>query len=126
MWSLLTLNVDLLPILPLEQWQTLFRIIAVTSSSRSSFASMKSFEVMAWLLHEPRLVAKVPVFCIIGVKPLLLNQHAPLTVSVGAIHLLTHLHSRLEVLIKEETTTGGNSLDEDYSDTPILWEVLID
>jgi hypothetical protein len=52
---------------------------------------------MAWLLHEPRLVAKVPVFCIIGVKPLLRNPLAPLSVSVGAVHLLTHLHGRLEV-----------------------------
>ena len=31
---------------------------------------------MAWLLHEPRLIAKVPVFCIIGVKPLLRNNLA--------------------------------------------------
>jgi hypothetical protein len=52
---------------------------------------------MAWLLHEPRLVAKVPVFCIIGVRPLLRNPQAPLSVSVGAVHLLTHLHGRLEV-----------------------------
>lgn len=52
---------------------------------------------MAWLLHEPRLVAKVPVFCIIGVRPLLKNPLAPLSVSVGAVHLLTHLHGRLEV-----------------------------
>ena len=55
---------------------------------------------MAWLLHEPRLVAKVPVFCIIGVKPLLRNGDAPLSVSIGAVHLLTHLHSRLEVTYK--------------------------
>ena len=53
---------------------------------------------MAWLLHEPRLVAKVPVFCIIGVKPLLCNPAAPLSVSIGAVHLLTHLHGRLEVI----------------------------
>jgi hypothetical protein len=26
---------------------------------------------MAWLLHEPRLRAEVPVFCIVGLKPLL-------------------------------------------------------
>jgi hypothetical protein len=55
------------------------------------------FKAMAWLLHEPRLIAKVPVFCIIGVKPLLKNTAAPLSVSLGAVHLLTHLHSRLEV-----------------------------
>jgi hypothetical protein len=54
---------------------------------------------MAWLLHEPRLVAKVPVFCIIGVRPLLRNPQAPLSVSVGAVHLLTHLHGRLEVRV---------------------------
>ena len=53
------------------------------------------FQSMAWLLHEPRLIAKVPVFCIIGVKPLLRNQQAPLSVSIGAVHLLTHLHTHL-------------------------------
>lgn len=79
---------------------------------------------MAWLLHEPRLIAKVPVFCIIGVKPLLRNNLAPLSVSIGAVHLLTHLHGRLEVLIKDE----GEAADGDYDDhmdgdTPILWEV---
>ncbi len=54
---------------------------------------------MAWLLHEPRLIAKVPVFCIIGVIPLLKNNKAPISVSIGAIHLLVHLHSRLDVKI---------------------------
>ena len=96
MWRVLTLNVELLPLLPLEQWQTLFTIIAISAAS-GGFAAIKSFEAMAWLLHEPRLIAKVPVFCIIGVKPLLRNSLAPLSVSIGAVHLLTHLHSRLEV-----------------------------
>ncbi len=111
MWALLTLNVEVLPLLPLEQWQSLFGIIA-TSGASGSFAALKSFEVsccifvcpslimpqaMAWLLHEPRLIAKVPVFCIIGVQPLVRNQLAPATVSIGAVQLLLHLHSRLEV-----------------------------
>lgn len=52
---------------------------------------------MAWLVHEPRLRAEVPVFCVQAVKPLLINRHAPASVAVGAIHLLLHLHSRLEV-----------------------------
>jgi hypothetical protein len=71
---------------------------------------------MAWLLHEPRLVAKVPVFCIIGVRPLLRNPQAPLSVSVGAVHLLTHLHGRLEVReavhcwLCPYTVTGTRSL----------------
>jgi len=60
---------------------------------------------------------------------LLRNQSAPLSVSIGAVHLLTHLHGRLEVLIKDD---GEDCLDcEDYDiddhhnegDTPILWEV---
>lgn len=125
MWRVLTLNVEVLPLLPLEQWQILFSIISIAASA-GGFSAIKSFEVlrplhyyivfmpilltttkhcfsvlllqsMAWLLHEPRLVAKVPVFCIIGVKPLLRNQQAPLSVSIGAVHLLTHLHGRLEV-----------------------------
>lgn len=52
---------------------------------------------MAWLLHEPRLLAKVPVFCILSINPLVKNTSAPLSVSVGAVRLLTHLHARLEV-----------------------------
>ena len=44
MWKVLTLNVDILPLLPLEQWQTLFSIIAISASS-GGFASIKSFEV---------------------------------------------------------------------------------
>lgn len=80
---------------------------------------------MAWLLHEPRLVAKVPVFCIIGVKPLLRNNLAPLSVSIGAVHLLTHLHGRLEVLIKDDNDDGANGDYDEHldSETPILWEV---
>jgi hypothetical protein len=54
---------------------------------------------MAWLLHEPRLLSKVPVFCIIGVEPLLLNIKAPTSVSIGAVQLLLLLHSRLEVSV---------------------------
>jgi hypothetical protein len=96
MWKILTQNVDLLPILSLEQWETLFKIIAFGSNS-SSFAAFKSFELMAWLLHEPRLIASVPVFCIIAVKPLVYNKQAPIFVSTGAVKLLKYLHSRLEV-----------------------------
>jgi hypothetical protein len=44
MWMLLTLNVDVLPQLPLEQWQSLFRIIALTAGAEK-FAAIKSFEV---------------------------------------------------------------------------------
>lgn len=44
MWRVLTLNVELLPLLPLEQWQTLFTIIAI-SASAGGFSAIKSFEV---------------------------------------------------------------------------------
>lgn len=44
MWRVLTLNVELLPMLPLEQWQTLFTIIAI-SASAGGFSAIKSFEV---------------------------------------------------------------------------------
>lgn len=99
---------------------------------------------MAWLLHEPRLVAKVPVFCIIGVRPLLKNSSAPATVSIGAVHLLLHLHSRLEVMsisncklvlskrrriqqvLIGKDGGGGGPPDEDLTDgdVTLLWEVL--
>ena len=98
---------------------------------------------MAWLIHEPRLRAEVPVFCVTGIRPLLRNLRAPVSVSVGGIQLLTHLHNRLEVnimlyfifnlLIYEhlkvlvvesngaliEVDTNGDMTD----DTPLLWEV---
>ncbi len=48
MWRVLTLNVDVLPMLPLEQWQTLFTIIAISAAS-GGFAAMKSFEVRGQL-----------------------------------------------------------------------------
>ena len=52
---------------------------------------------MAWLLHESRLQGEIPMFCIVGIRPLLCNNRTTISVSVGAIRLLTHLHSRLEV-----------------------------
>lgn len=44
MWLLLTLNVESLPQLPLEQWQIIFGIIACTATG-DSFSALKSFEV---------------------------------------------------------------------------------
>lgn len=44
MWPLLTLNVESLPHLPLEQWQTIFGVIACTAAG-DSFSALKSFEV---------------------------------------------------------------------------------
>lgn len=41
---MLTLNVERLPLLMLEQWQIIFSIIALGASS-GSFAAIKSFEV---------------------------------------------------------------------------------
>merc|ERR1711871_99444 len=111
MVRLLTLNVSVLPILTLEQWQTLFDIISITASA-GGFASIKSFESMAWLLHEPRLRAEVPVFCVVAIKPLLRNINAPVSVSVGAVQLLSHLHTRLEVLVKDE-----NEVDMGYDNS---------
>jgi hypothetical protein len=49
MWNVLTLNVELLPLLPLEQWQTLFTILAICGAA-SGFAAIKTFEVS--LLHH--------------------------------------------------------------------------
>ena len=128
MWALLTLNVEVLPRLSLELWQTVFAVVAVCGACEEDFAAVKAFEVMAWLLHEPRLLAKVPVFCILGVRPLLANQAAPTSVSEGAVHLLSHLHSRLEVLIKddeglEEGEVDPEEGDEGLEEGDVLWEV---
>ena len=82
---------------------------------------------MAWLIHEPRLRAEVPVFCVAGIRPLLRNSRVPVSVSVGGVHLLSHLHSRLEVLATEtETDSSMADMDGDgdmADDTPLLWEV---
>lgn len=117
MWRLLTLNVSALPLLRLEHWQVIFDVIAVGAAA-GGYASIKSFEAMAWLLHEPRLRAEVPVFCIVGLKPLLCNIKAPVSVSIGAVHLLTHLHTRLEVLAQEEDVDSQSN----DADTPALLE----
>lgn len=126
MWRILTQNVDLLPLLSLEQWETVFRIIAFGSNS-GSYAAFKSFEVMAWLLHEPRLIANVPVFCIIAVKPLVRNKNAPIFVSTGAVKLLKYLHSRLEALIQDapevvEEEEGYDHIGAD-DDSTVIWKV---
>ena len=47
------------------------------------------------------------MFCVVGVKPLLCNPRAPASVSAGAVHLLTHLHTRLEVLVKDEDVAAS-------------------
>lgn len=128
MWRLLTQNVSVLPLLKLEQWQIVFDIIA-SGSDTGGYAAIKSFETMAWLIHEPRLRAEVPVFCVAGIRPLLRNLRAPVSVSMGGIHLLSHLHSRLEVLINEsenaraaaENTSTSDTSDSE-TDTPMLWE----
>jgi len=123
MWRILTLNVSILPLLRLEHWQIIFDIIAVGASA-GDYASIKAFEAMAWLLHEPRLRAEVPVFCIVGLKPLLANVDVPVSVSVGTVHLLTHLHTRLEVLAideSEQKNNSSNNMNQD-NETPALWE----
>ena len=56
MFTLFTHNVSFLPQLRLNQWQVLFDIIALISR-QGGFPSIKAFETMAWLLHEPRLVS---------------------------------------------------------------------
>ena len=141
MWRLLTRNVQTLTSLSLEQWQIVFDVIAVGASA-GGYASIKAFETVAWLLHEPRLLANVPVFIVISIRPLLGNPRVPVSVSVGAVKLLCHLHSRLEVLISSEdedyvdviggdasSSVSGSSpqiQDRDHdghdSDTPVLWE----
>ena len=115
MWRLVTMNVSALPLLQLEQWQIIFDLIAIGAGG-GPYSSIKSFEAMAWLLHEPRLKAEVPVFCVIGLRPLLCNIKAPTSVSIGAINLLSHLHSRLEVLAKDDEDDVGDG------ETPALWE----
>ena len=136
MWRLLTRNVQSLTSLALEQWQTIFDVISVGASA-GGYASIKAFETVAWLLHEPQLLASVPVFIVICIRPLLGNPRVPVSVSVGAVTLLCHLHSRLEVLISSDDEDAADvaegtlsmagvsstALDRDHdSDTPVLWE----
>lgn len=114
MFRILTQNVELLPFLSIEQWETLFLIIAKCSAS-DPFASFKSFETLAWLLHEPRLIASVPVFCVIAIQPLVTNVHAQAFVSLGAVSLLKYLHTRLEGLVTDLSHAAGDDLEMDHA-----------
>lgn len=71
--------------------------------------------MLAWLIHEPRLRAEVPMFCVRSVKPLLTNANAPLSVSMGGVQLLLHLHYRLEALFESTSPSGDTSVS--------LWRV---
>ncbi len=66
------------------------------------------------MLHEPRLIANVPVFCIVAIKPLIGNIRSTEFVANGAIKLLMYLHTRLEVGSKT-IHTGLNSNDDVFS-----------
>jgi hypothetical protein len=123
LWRAVTRNVESLPRLGMAQWQVMFDILAFCSGS-GGFASIKSFETLAWLLHEPRLRAEVPVFCVVGIRPLLSARGVPGIVSVGAVKLLMHLHARLQVLVKDSPDADE---DEDAKSTGnskkhALWE----
>jgi hypothetical protein len=45
MWGLLTLNISILPLLRLDQWQIIFEIIAGCAAA-GGYASIKAFEVI--------------------------------------------------------------------------------
>ena len=51
-----------------EEWGVLFKLLSANGSSSSltvsGYAAVKSFEAIAWLLHEPRLSAEVPLICV--------------------------------------------------------------
>jgi hypothetical protein len=51
-----------------DEWGVLFKLISANSCSSSptvgGYAAVKSFEALAWLLHEPRLRAEVPLVCV--------------------------------------------------------------
>lgn len=137
LWQMLTLNVSTLSHMQLAQWQQLFDIIAIASAG-DKFAASKAFEVMAWLIHEPRLRGEVPVFSLSGVRPLLTNSEAHASIAIGAIDLLTHLHSRLEVLVSIEDENSNSGISNkisraadfahnemhDENNSSALWEVL--
>ena len=122
MWRVVTRNVEVLPKLAMEQWQIIFDILAFCAST-GGYSSIKCFETLAWLLHEPRLRAEVPVFCVVGIKPLLRSKGVPEAVSIGAVKLLLHLHTRLEILVKdkpEQESTESKSVIWESCWAPIL------
>jgi hypothetical protein len=121
-WVLLTSNAASLPRLQLDEWQAVFEIVEIAAVA-GGYASVKAFEVMAWLLHEPRLHSEIPVFCIIAIKPLVLSN-VPESVSIAAVQLLLHLHGRLDVLIdQDDSQTNSRVIDIKSQETPHLWEV---
>ena len=123
LWSIMTNNIAVLPLLQLEEWQTLFDVLEIGSAA-GDYASAKAFEAMAFLLHEPRLRSEVPIFCLVAIKPLL-NCDVSESVAVGAVRLLVHLHSRLEILIDADSKVDDDSSKDDGDDEPslgMLWE----
>lgn len=123
LWRILTMNVEMIPLLGLEYWQIIFDMLAFCSST-GGYASVKAFESLAWLLYERRLQAEVPVFCVVGIKPLLNNNKVPTSISIGAVKLLSHLHTRLDVLVKDEGSSS-NTTEEEDSDRSAVWEVSL-
>jgi len=120
-WKIITKNVGTLPNMSNEAWGVLFKLVAANGGSSSptvsGYAAIKSFEAMAWLLHEPRLRAEVPLICVSGIRPLVTNKYAPIAVSIGAVQLLMHLHGRVEVLATDAAIALSNqSVDIDGYD----------
>ena len=121
-WRLLTKNVDVLPLLTSVQWDVLFHLLAI-SASASAYAAVKVFESLAWLLHEPRLRANVPLTVTQCVVPLVLNRRAPSTVSTGAVQLLLRLHERLEVFATDAAVARSALPEQDAEHmSQTLWD----
>lgn len=86
---------------------------------------------MSWLLQEPRLVANIPVFSIIAIKPLITNAKCHTFVSEGAVQLMMYVLSRLEPVLQQMSEKSEDmSDDEDYGmestdmdGTTLVWRV---
>lgn len=83
-------------------------------------------QCLVWLLHEERLRAEIPIFCVHAIWPHLENAVSPLSIRLGCIQLLLLLHSRLEVIMNfpEIVASAGNSSgEEDDIEMQSIWKV---
>ncbi len=74
---------------------------------------MATVQIMSWLLQEPRLVANIPVFSVMALRPLVSIVKCVAFVSEGAIQLLLYMLSRLEPVLDQVVSTESEEEEEE-------------
>ncbi len=84
---------------------------------------MATVQIMSWLLQEPRLVANIPVFSVMALRPLVRNVKCVAFVSEGAIQLLLYMLSRLEPVLDQVVSTESEEEEEEEFAADSHWMV---